>query len=144
MKIDIPRSGGHNPPDLDPVTPVGVTWWALISPTEAPLAVGRTPLEAETRLLAMLLEIYRHDVDPQPEDPEARAAEQLARYKRGALLSGSALDEVGAFLAWMQVSRLTAPEAVRRWRHAFPAPVGRPDALAGLAARAAREPPSGG
>lgn len=131
MTPDIPRLTGHNAgAEPDANTP-GVTWWALMVPCDPPLAVGRTPTEAEERLQEQILNFYREECDPLPADPEARAAIEIARWKGGALLSGRAADELTAFLAWRVVSSLTVTEALVRWRQAFPAPEGK-DPLAGL------------
>lgn len=131
MRTDIPRLTHHNAAIRGEPNSRDVTWWALVGLVDPPLAVGRDPGEAERYLHAALLRYHREEAEPLPEDPEARALRDLKRWTDGALLSGTARDEVAAFLSWRLVSNLTREEALLRWREAFPAPEGA-DPLAGL------------
>lgn len=133
VKDSIPRWTGHNSGTGDEPVSSGVTWWTLVGTQDPPLAVGRDPDDAERRLHDVLLRYHQEDADPLPADPEARAERDLGRWTAGALVVGTARDEVAAFRTWRLVSSLTVEEALLRWREAFPV-VGDVDPLAELAA----------
>ena len=122
MKTDIPRSEA---PILSPEpspSPTGWTWFALVGLHDPPLTLGRSPEQAEAALVVRLRDFYARDADPLPDDPEERVQDTLRRYRRGALICGSAGDEVASFLAWKHVSSLEGSEALLRWRAVFPCP----------------------
>lgn len=126
---------GSNPvTSAAPVCPESVTWWALVGPVDLPLTLGTTPEEAEARQYVFLLRFYRDEADPPPPDPEEAARAELARWKKGALLSGTAADELSAFLAWLLICPLIDEAALAEWRAVFPATVD-PDPLAELVTR---------
>lgn len=125
---NLPAEAEHAP---EPAASDAVVWWALVGLYDPPLAVGRTPDEAEQRLFSQLLHYYRVEADPLSPDPLASATRELQRWKQGALLAGFAREELAAFLAWRMASSLSLEEALLRWREVFAAPEG-PDPLAAL------------
>lgn len=141
MKTDIPRCDGPNPSPGETCAPERWTWHSMIGLAAPLLDLGRTPEQAEERLFASLLRFFATDADPLPDDPQVRARDELASYKRGALLSATASTEVGAFLAWRQVCSLSPGEAFRVWREVFAAPAEGADPLLRLIGRPGDEEP---
>ena len=142
MKTDIPRCDGSNPSPVETCALERWTWHALIGLASPPLDLGRTPEEAEARLLARLRVFFWTDSDPLPDDPEVRSRDELIAYKRGALISATASTEVGAFLAWRQVCSLTPGESFKVWREVFAAPASGSDPLLRLIGRPGDAEPS--
>lgn len=131
MKTDIPRSEAPIPSPEPLPFPTGWAWFALAGLRDPPLALGRSPELAEAALVVWLRAFFAQDADPLPDDPEQRVQDALRRYRRGALISGSAGDEIASFLAWKHVSSLEGSEALLRWRAVFPA-LHAPDPLIGV------------
>jgi hypothetical protein len=100
-------------------------------------ALGRTPDEAAARLLDELRAVHR-TLDSSVGEIDPFLNESVTAYAAGGLVVVHAPDELAAFGRWTMLSRLSASEALRRWRLVFPAPAGS-DPIAAEADRRARE-----
>ena len=119
MNESIPRENHPTAEAAQPGTPL-VTfclWWGSASP---PQVVGRTAEEADQHLLAHLTRYFAEDAEAPSADPDGQARHALGDARAWGLSLHVAPDERAAFEVWRQVSMLTAEEALRRWRVAFP------------------------
>lgn len=103
------------------------TWWGYVcgDGSTAVDALGRTPDEAAARLVAELRRLHAAlDVAADRPELDRFVQDMIGRFGAGALLHVHAVDELGAWLRWLELSTLEPLEALRRWRDVFPAPLG--------------------
>lgn len=115
-----PRFEDPNPAAGRASTPKLWTWCAWYGTAGPPPVLGRTAEDAEKRLYEHLSHFYAKEAEVPSDNPRVRARFEMVRYKDRGLVSHCAPDEAAAFHLWMELSSLSAEEALVRWRATFP------------------------
>ena len=127
-----PRSEDLNSTEATSSMGTLVTWCTWRGTAGPPPVLGRTAEDADQRLLEHLAHYFTYEAEDPCEHPRIRARQEHARYKNRGLLCHCAPDEAAGFVMWVEISSLSADEALTRWRAAFPC-AGEVDPLADIA-----------